>query len=1021
MKFFAVFAFSLAVCTAQPVFRVLSMVNTTVASVYAGAPPPTLWADSDTAPTTIGFFAHEGGESNYAILARASVATNGTLSGLATSAISEDSGSNYVTGRIVRSVTTVCFCRQIMHCVNTADAYYEVTPFTAHPEYWTAGCALDPDTDTATFLYHIAAAATTAVICRIPMSQIPTTNADMPYNASWCSAEFTMPFSYVGTTSGMHVTPGGRYATVSITTDTANEVLLFDVDACIAGSTTSCMTTVTEPSASFGLATTAGDITAVLGIGADPWYQSAASITLHRTFTLDNVTKPMAAIADVFHAGGLVYATAIDDIARVYYALTGRGTLVRAALSGFTDAELTEIQVCETSAPGAHAIMPLRNGVVIVGCISVAAPRKLELAVIQTADCTRATVAACLSDPVYCMWNLYTQTCTLRSIGALGECVGANAGHCIDEIPTIVSIAPQVGLMFGGLAVNVTISADIWDDPSIRCTFGAYESNGQYDAATRTVMCLTPEVVAGGRFTVNVEYLGAALDPASDITFVFLDCNEFGVCTIPDECPAECAADLDCAGRLIANGTECATSECVDNTCVFTPRALGYACLGTGECDGHGSCVPPPECTIADDCVGHMNSSNVDCAEFECVAGVCTLNPLPASTSCGDGGACDGLGGCVPPPECATAEDCAAHLVVNGSACVEFDCVAGLCTLLPMASGSECPDGECNDYGTCIPSPCPPECTVDGNCTVRLGANETECAEFQCLAGECVLVPLVIGTACRGIGECSGTGACIVPSTGGAECATADDCAVRLVANNTECAEFQCVYNACVLMPLAAEEPCRNSGECDGLGACIGATGACDTDADCRDDETLYALGCTIVTCSLLHTCVYTNRSVGSTCVPTLSDAAAQPCSANQTGICDAAGFCMLPDPPTDALENATQCTLDIGCDGAQCFAGNDTCVEIATACSATLPACAELSDAVCNGRGDCAWRVSSACDDGNPCTIDGCNADTGLCTHVQHPTACGGLTAVAVVIAGMVGGLGAVVGILAVAVVYVI
>jgi hypothetical protein len=270
-------------------------------------------------------------------------------------------------------------------------------------------------------------------------------------------------------------------------------------------------------------------------------------------------------------------------------------------------------------------------------------------------------------------------------------------------------------------------------------------------------------------------------------------------------------------------------------------------------------------------------------------------------------------------------------------------------------------------------------CTVI-DCESTYGSLAGTCLVWTCAmpGNSCVIAAAPVGHACVAetrdgclgagppsvpiAGECSNDSTCIVsaPAYPSAQCG--DGMACVATANST--------FNCTPISPgCTADEDCPGAGIADGC----------------------YATRCLNDT----HTCGLAVLEDGTECVPTGVEGEAQLCSAGQTGVC-LGGLCLLGSP--DPL---LYCTTDAACTGAAC---NSTggCSLLSGAgllCSATLPACADAATAVCNGWGFCAWTVSATCHDGNPCTLDVCDAVTGLCSNPVDPDACTTLTAVGVAV----------------------
>ncbi|MFH1530553.1 MAG: hypothetical protein ABIK09_07450 [Pseudomonadota bacterium] len=372
------------------------------------------------------------------------------------------------------------------------------------------------------------------------------------------------------------------------------------------------------------------------------------------------------------------------------------------------------------------------------------------------------------------------------------------------------------------------------------------------------------------------------------------------------------------------------------------------ACGGSDGCshmalDG-GECLDGDPCTVGD----------------HCEAGVCLGSPV----TCDDGNPCtddlcQATGGCIFP--------------ANTAACDDGD---------PCTLGDHCAEGAC----VSVPVDC--QCQVDGDCAALEDGdlcNGTLVCDAAALPHLCVVDPGTV-IACPGPPDGLGaiclkascdpdTGACaLAPDHPGAACDDGDLCTL-----GDTCSEGACVGgppplcmdgNPCTDDSCASQSGCAftpNTALCDDGNACTtgdicagGACGyggavACDDGDPCTDD-----------TCA-----------PGSGCVHTLNEA---PCSDGDLcttgdhchlGSCIAGGglACVDGNPCTDdACAPLSGCTFTVNddpCDdGSTCTVGDH-----------------------CAG-GACVITGVLACDDGNPCTDDACEAPGG-CTHAPNSAPC--------------------------------
>ena len=210
---------------------------------------------------------------------------------------------------------------------------------------------------------------------------------------------------------------------------------------------------------------------------------------------------------------------------------------------------------------------------------------------------------------------------------------------------------------------------------------------------------------------------------------------------------------------------------------------------------------------------------------------------------------------------------------------------------------------------------------------------------------------------------------------------TADTCEV------TGCVHAAIANCKPATKPCDAATPCK-TGVCDvTTNACV----ACLGNADCAPGQACAAHACVVtVPCATDMACKGTQQVCEKTagvcvdCVTGVDCGVGQACLANACvtnapcksskdcqAICDqAAGLCV-------------ECLADLDCTAGQFCSPAHTCA--AKVC--TGPACASGTVFACatNGSG---FAPGASCDDGNPCTADGCKSTTG-CTHLPATATC--------------------------------
>jgi hypothetical protein len=412
-------------------------------------------------------------------------------------------------------------------------------------------------------------------------------------------------------------------------------------------------------------------------------------------------------------------------------------------------------------------------------------------------------------------------------------------------------------------------------------------------------------------------------------------------------CFAQCRADGDCA-----DGVKCVAGSC-------GPKARGAVCAADQDC-GSGFCSDGVCCNVA--CDGACVSCNQAGKEGTCwpvdahVAdphGVCSDQ---GAGSCGQTGACDGLGGCaLYPAETVCAPSACAGPRLNTAATCDGK---GTC----RAPGVQ----NCWPYN-CTNGACATSCVADADCQ----------GGHACLAGSCGPKPL--GQTCAGAAEC-GSGFCV----DGVCCdgACADGC--------TSCA-LPSSKGHCMPAPAGAADP---HGACLDAGAAVCATnGLCDGVGGCAR----YKPG-TVCAPERCEANVYTPAAVcdgGGQCVtPASLPCAPYGCNgARCFSSCRTSDDCLSPNTcvaascgtkPIGAFCSAgTECTSGFCAQGVCC----------ATACAGTCRSCA-----LAGTMGQCGDVPTGAPDPSGKCVAQGTTTcgtngmcEAGDCQKYPQGTPCGG------------------------------
>ena len=472
-------------------------------------------------------------------------------------------------------------------------------------------------------------------------------------------------------------------------------------------------------------------------------------------------------------------------------------------------------------------------------------------------------------------------------------------------------------------------------------------------------------------------------------------------------------------GVVCDEGTACDNPKCVVD-------AEGIASCDYSEqinCDDANGCTID-SCDPDVGCVNEQTEGCVSCFEDAdcegqsdaCSAGQCdTLTGsciFDAAVVCDDGNPCsEDL--CDPdhePTYCAADDDC------PGSTCQANGVCAGSDNPCFYQAVPNCPSQckfnfECDDWNGCTDNVCEKENPGDifGECVYpdKDCDDGSECTVDGCdeATGKCVY----------GEASCEDLNPCTVDSCGAGSCNhTPVNCNDNDPTTEDFCLEFDgsCVHK---IKDCPTEDPCLIgspnpvTGECEfklknGIPE---AEGGCDDGNACTEDVCYPENGACV---HLLVECegtfcqpLYCDQAAGG-CLPDLANA---PCNDDDlctNDICNDAGDGSCTYQPT-SVDDFNYCTNDscnsetgaplaepISCDDGDpcttdsCVSFNpQPCKHVAVDCNDFDACTQDVCLAEPDGNGNdytCSFDVGT-CDDGNPCTIDSCNA-SGVCTHVQ-------------------------------------
>ena len=506
-------------------------------------------------------------------------------------------------------------------------------------------------------------------------------------------------------------------------------------------------------------------------------------------------------------------------------------------------------------------------------------------------------------------------------------------------------------------------------------------------------------------------------------------CDDGDPCTVGDHCvdaaclgtPVACDCETDADCEVIEDGDICnGTLFCdigevpfkckVDPATVITcpaPEGLDGVCQ-TAVCDGKtGDCLVEPyndgmACTDDDACtLGDV-----------CAAGFCTSQ---ANLDCDDGNVCTAdfchpTDGCVYEP---TTEKCD-----DGNPCTDGDhCEDGGCvplTVVDCDDGNLCTDDQCNPLLGCVHVDNILLCTDGDACTVG-----DQCKDGVCDSGDpvdCDDGNVCTDDSCEPLSGCQN-----IPNSevcdDGNSCTLGDHCVegACVPTDTVDCDDSNpCTDDLCTIgggcqhvdntLPCNDGDACTGGDVCAG-GVCEGAQISCDDQNLCTDDSCDPAGGCVntanTLPCDDGNSCTSGDTCSGGQCqgTDTIDCNDGNVCTDD---LCELDGGCLhvnntLPCNDGDACTGGDACFGGV-CAGTQisCDDGNvctdDSC-EPLSGCQ-NIPNSEVCNDSNACTTGDhCAGGACVAggdlnCDDGNPCTTDGCSLLTG-CTNVNNSQAC--------------------------------
>ena len=441
-------------------------------------------------------------------------------------------------------------------------------------------------------------------------------------------------------------------------------------------------------------------------------------------------------------------------------------------------------------------------------------------------------------------------------------------------------------------------------------------------------------------------------------------CDDGNPCTV-DKCDptsGQCVTSAEDDGIPCNDGTKCTSKD---------------ACLG-GVCKGKAV-----DCDDSNPCTDDTCDKEKGCSPQALTGAPCSDdNPCTVGDSC-DGGSCKAGGpkACAAPGSCYVAScepiagKCVFDLASAGLPCDD----ANACTAKDACDQGKCKGTvkDCDDANAC----------TDDGCDAKTGctsaANTSPCSD---------------GNPCTVLDKCSGGLCAGKPIDAKLDCDDGNPCTTDSCEPKAGCSHTNNL-GAC-----DDGNPCTKGDQC-GDGKCQGGSSSCgcQSDADCaaQDDADLCngVLYCDkgVVGQFACKTkpgsVVQCDEGLNTACMQQVCEVATGKCGAKpgadgkgcdaDSSVCTSNDSCasgVCKPGAAVACDDKNPCTTDL-CDAKL----GCTYVANTASCDADSSACT-VGD-TCQGK-VCLGGAKKPCDDAEPCTADGCNPATGLCTTDGAPLA---------------------------------
>ena len=440
------------------------------------------------------------------------------------------------------------------------------------------------------------------------------------------------------------------------------------------------------------------------------------------------------------------------------------------------------------------------------------------------------------------------------------------------------------------------------------------------------------------------------------------DCDDGEICTVD-----ACDPATGCDNTQNNDGFVCGPSYCDALTFYQEQSCSGGTCpdYTTLDCDADDG----NECTypVCDDQSGCSQANQP--SSHECAPAKCENDDFYKAVTCTGSGTCSDQ----------LPQDCD-----DGKSCTSDTCDPGLgCLHSPTNEGQACVTHLGQD-GKCTNGVCKTECTLDDECD-----DEFDCTADSCntVSGKCEHVPQQ--QLCDDVNQCTDD-SCVE----GSGCVHVNNtvlCGTSRCENGDFYAQVFCSNGSC---PAQVPKDCDDGrictdDSCDDVNGCTHSNNTVPcASAKCEGTNYFPGVLCANGTCppQVPQSCNDNNVCNGTeTCDPSSGCVQGTPLGCNDNDPCNGTETCH----PTQGCLPGTPLVCD---DGDKCN-GTETCVT-GTGCQGGTPLVCEDGD-VCNGVKSCdpgigcfMAQLPLNCDDANVCTDDTCDPATG-CGNTNNTLQC--------------------------------